>query len=166
MIPDNYISNIPATSFKRLVIVGGGFAGLKLALRLCKEKFQIVLIDKNNYHLFQPLLYQVAMSGLEPSAISFPIRKVFQNTKVQYRMAELLSVSPENNEIQTTIGLLKYDFLVLATGAKTNFYGQENIEKFTLQMKTARTPFIYGIRFLRILKRPPQNQKRLKYNPI
>jgi len=137
MISDNYISNIPATSYKRLVIIGGGFAGLKLALKLYHEKFQIVLIDKNNYHLFQPLLYQVAMSGLEPSAISFPIRKVFQNTNVQYRMAELLSVFSENNEILTTIGLLKYDFLVLATGAKTNFYGHEQIEKYTLQMKSA-----------------------------
>lgn len=134
---ENYISNIPATGFKRLVIVGGGFAGLKLALKLYRDKFQIVLIDKNNYHLFQPLLYQVAMSGLEPSAISFPIRKVFQNTNVQYRMAELLSIFPENNEILTTIGLLKYDFLVLATGAKTNFYGHEKIEKFALQMKSA-----------------------------
>ena len=137
MISENYISNIPATTYKRLVIVGGGFAGLKLALKLYHENFQIVLIDKNNYHLFQPLLYQVAMSGLEPSAISFPIRKIFQNTNVQYRMAELLSISPENNEIQTTIGLLKYDFLVLATGAKTNFYGNGKIEKYTLQMKSA-----------------------------
>jgi NADH:ubiquinone reductase (H+-translocating) len=137
MVPENYISNIPATTYKRLVIVGGGFAGLKLALSLYHEKFQIVLIDKNNYHLFQPLLYQVAMSGLEPSAISFPIRKVFQNTNVQYRMTELLAIIPENNEIRTTIGLLKFDFLVLATGAKTNFYGQEKIEKFTLQMKSA-----------------------------
>jgi NADH dehydrogenase len=133
----NYISNLPVTNHKRLVILGGGFAGLKLALSLYKEKLQIVLIDKNNYHLFQPLLYQVAMSGLEPSAISFPIRKVFQNTKVQYRMAELLKVLPEDNEIQTTIGYLQYDYLVLATGAKTNFYGQEKIEKYTLQMKTA-----------------------------
>ena len=134
---ENYISNIPATANKRLVIVGGGFGGLKLALRLYHEKLQIVLIDKNNYHLFQPLLYQVAMSGLEPSAISFPIRKVFQNTNVQYRMAELLTVLPINNEILTTIGLLKYDYLVLATGAKTNFYNHEKIEKFTLQMKSA-----------------------------
>jgi len=137
MISENYISNIPATTYKRLVIVGGGFAGLKLALKLYREQFQIVLIDKNNYHLFQPLLYQVAMSGLEPSAISFPIRKIFQNTNVQYRMAELLSVIPENNEIQTTIGRLQYDFLVLATGAKTNFYGNDKIEKYTLQMKSA-----------------------------
>ena len=133
----DYISNIPSTAYKRLVIIGGGFAGLKLALGLYHEKFQIVLIDKNNYHLFQPLLYQVAMSGLEPSAISFPIRKIFHNTHVQYRMAELLSVSPGNNEILTTIGLLKYDFLVLATGAKTNFYGRDKIEQFALQMKSA-----------------------------
>lgn len=137
MNPKNYISNIPVTDDKRLVIIGGGFAGLKLALRLYHEKLQIVLIDKNNYHLFQPLLYQVAMSGLEPSAISFPIRKVFQNTNVQYRMAELLKVFPEENEIQTTIGQLSYDYLVLATGAKTNFYGNDKIEKFTLQMKSA-----------------------------
>jgi NADH:ubiquinone reductase (H+-translocating) len=137
MSVSDYISNIPVTKNKRLVIVGGGFAGLKLALKLHTEKFQVVLIDKNNYHLFQPLLYQVAMSGLEPSAISFPIRKVFQNTLIQYRMAELISVAPENNEILTNVGLLKYDFLVLATGAKTNFYGREKIEQFTLQMKSA-----------------------------
>ena len=132
-----YISNIPPSKYKRIVIVGGGFAGLKLALKLCKEELQIILLDKNNYHLFQPLLYQVAMSGLEPSSISFPIRKVFQKTKVQYRMTELLQVFPEQNEILTNIGLLKYDFLVLATGAKTNFYGQYNIEKHTLRMKSA-----------------------------
>jgi len=137
MNSQNYISNIPISPNKRVVIIGGGFAGLKLALKLCRKKFQIVLIDRNNYHLFQPLLYQVAMSGLEPSAISFPIRKIFQKTKVQYRMADLLKVIPENNEILTSIGLLKYDFLVLATGAKTNFFGQENIEKFTLKMKSA-----------------------------
>ncbi len=133
----NYISNIPPTNRKRVVIVGGGFAGLKLALKLDRKEFQIVLIDRNNYHLFQPLLYQVAMSGLEPSAISFPIRKIFQETKVQYRMADLIKVIPDNNEILTSIGLLQYDFLVLATGAKTNFFGQDNIEKYTLKMKSA-----------------------------
>jgi NADH dehydrogenase len=133
----NYISNIPVTNQKRVVIVGGGFAGLKLALKLNHNEFQVILIDRNNYHLFQPLLYQVAMSGLEPSAISFPIRKVFQKTNVQYRMADLIKVLPENNEILTSIGLIQYDFLVLATGAKTNFFGQDNIEKYTLKMKSA-----------------------------
>ncbi len=137
MLSENYILNIPETDKKRVVIVGGGFAGLKLALKLHRKKFQIVMLDKNNYHLFQPLLYQVAMSGLEPSAISFPLRKVFQNTGIFFRMAELESVHPDKNELITDIGRIKYDFLVLATGAKTNFFNQEQIEKYTLQMKSA-----------------------------
>jgi len=137
MSVQNYLLNIPETSEKRVVIVGGGFGGLKLALKLHKKNFQIVLLDKNNYHLFQPLLYQVAMSGLEPSAISFPLRKVFQKTGIHYRMAELEIIIPEKNELVTDIGRLKYDYLVLATGAKTNFFNQEKIEKYTLQMKSA-----------------------------
>jgi NADH dehydrogenase len=137
MTAQNYLLNIPETSEKRVVIVGGGFGGLKLALKLYKKNFQIVLLDKNNYHLFQPLLYQVAMSGLEPSAISFPLRKVFQKTGIHYRMAELETIIPEKNELVTDIGRLKYDYLVLATGAKTNFFNQEKIEKYTLQMKSA-----------------------------
>lgn len=137
MSVQNYLLNIPETSEKRVVIVGGGFGGLKLALKLYKKNFQVVLLDKNNYHLFQPLLYQVAMSALEPSAISFPLRKVFQKTGIHFRMAELETVIPENNELVTDIGQLKYDYLVLATGAKTNFFNQEQIEKYTLQMKSA-----------------------------
>ena len=128
---------IPEPASKRVVIVGGGFGGLKLALKLVKSDFQIVLIDRNNYHLFQPLLYQVAMSGLEPSAISFPLRKVLQNTNIHFRMAELEAVHPHEKEIYTDIGRLSYDFLILATGARTNFFGNEAIEKNTLQMKTA-----------------------------
>lgn len=137
MSVQNYLLNIPETSEKRVVIVGGGFGGLKLALKLYKKNFQVVLLDKNNYHLFQPLLYQVAMSALEPSAIAFPLRKVFQKTGIHFRMAELETVIPENNELSTDIGQLKYDYLVLATGAKTNFFNQEQIEKYTLQMKSA-----------------------------
>ena len=137
MSSENYLLNIPETADLRVVIVGGGFGGLKLALQLYKKKFQIVLLDKNNYHLFQPLLYQVAMSGLEPSAISFPLRKVFQKTGIHYRMAELETVIPDKNELITDIGRLKYDYLILATGAKTNFFNQDKIEKYTLQMKSA-----------------------------
>jgi len=132
-----YLLNIPNSTEKRVVIVGGGFGGLKLALKLYKKNFQIVLLDKNNYHLFQPLLYQVAMSGLEPSAISFPLRKVFQKTGIHFRMAEVESVIPSQNELITDIGRLKYDYLILATGAKTNFFNQEQIEKYALQMKSA-----------------------------
>jgi NADH dehydrogenase len=137
MHTQNYLLNIPESKNKRVVIVGGGFGGLKLALKLYLKNFQVVLIDKNNYHLFQPLLYQVAMSALEPSAISFPLRKIFQNTGIHFRMAELKEVFHEENEILTDIGRLKYDFLVLATGAKTNFFNQDKIEKYTLQMKSA-----------------------------
>ena len=133
----NYILNIPETAEKRVVIVGGGFAGLKLALKLHRQNFQIILLDKNNYHLFQPLLYQVAMSGLEPSAISFPLRKVFQKTGIIFRMAELESIEPAINELVTDIGRLKFDYLILSTGAKTNFFNQDQIERFTLQMKSA-----------------------------
>ena len=115
---------IPEPVNKRIVIVGGGFGGLKLALRLLKHNFQIVLLDRNNYHLFQPLLYQVAMSGLEPSAISFPLRKVLQNTNIHFRMADLVAVHPDVNEISTDIGRLSYDFLFLATGAKDQFFWQ------------------------------------------
>jgi len=131
------ILNIPEPATKRIVIVGGGFGGLKLALRLIKLDFQIVLIDRNNYHLFQPLLYQVAMAGLEPSAISFPLRKVLQNTNIHFRMAELEAVYTDTHEISTDIGHLRYDYLVLATGAKTNFFGNEAIEKNSMQMKSA-----------------------------
>ena len=140
---------IPEPETKRIVIVGGGFGGLKLALRLLKHNFQIVLIDRNNYHLFQPLLYQVAMSGLEPSAISFPLRKVLQNTNIHFRMADLIAVHPDVNEISTDIGRLSYDFLFLATGAKTNFFGNEAIEKNSLQMKSAPDALFIRNRILR-----------------
>lgn len=133
----DYLLNIPDTASQRVVIVGGGFGGLKLAMKLYKKNFQVVLLDKNNYHLFQPLLYQVAMSALEPSAISFPLRKVFQKTGMHFRMAELETIFPEKNELVTDIGRLRYDYLILATGAKTNFFNQEKIEKYTLQMKSA-----------------------------
>jgi NADH dehydrogenase len=133
-----YIANIPDTDKKRVVIVGGGFAGLKIMRKVNADGFQTVLIDKNNFHQFQPLLYQVATAGLEPSAISFPVRKILHNERdVHFRIAEILEVLPEKKEISTTIGFLKYDHLVLAIGANTNFFGQENIMRYSLSMKTA-----------------------------
>jgi NADH dehydrogenase len=154
---------IPEPVNKRVVIVGGGFGGLKLALSLVKKDFQIVLIDRNNYHLFQPLLYQVAMSGLEPSAISFPLRKVLQNTNIHFRMAELEAIKAETNEISTDIGFLHYDFLILATGAKTNFFGNKTIEQHSLQMKSA--PDALFIRN-RILKNFEKALNKAKENDI
>lgn len=134
----NFIPNIPETEKKRIVIVGGGFAGLKLLRKLNGKGFQIVMLDRNNFHQFQPLLYQVATAGLEPSAISFPLRKILQKEKnVHFRIANLLEIHHQKNEIETDIGRLKYDFLVLAIGASTNFFGLQNIENNALSMKTA-----------------------------
>lgn len=133
-----YLANIPKTDKKRVVIVGNGFAGLKLMRKIGSDGFQIVMLDKNNFHQFQPLLYQVATAGLEPSAISFPIRKILQNEKdMHFRIAELTEIVHEKKEIITNIGYLKYDYLVLAIGANTNFFGQQNIERHALSMKTA-----------------------------
>lgn len=133
----NEIANLPKPKYKRIVIVGGGFGGLKLARMLYGSGYQVVVLDKNNYHQFQPLLYQIATAGLEPSAISFPFRKLFQKQeRMHFRIAELLTVSPEKNEITTSIGKLNYDFLVIAAGLTTNFFGNENIRKNALPMKT------------------------------
>jgi len=129
--------NIKDTSRKRVVIVGAGFAGLSLARKLAKSEYEVVLIDKNNYHQFQPLFYQVAMAGLEPSSISFPLRKVFQKSKnVIIRICELESIDSENNTLQTSLGPLTYDHLVLSMGARTNFFGNKELEKNSLTMKS------------------------------
>lgn len=129
--------NIPDSPQKRVVIVGGGFAGLTLARKLVKSDFQVVLIDKNNYHQFQPLFYQVAMAGLEPSSIVFPFRKVFQKVKnVFIRVTRVLSVDPSRTEIDTEIGRLRYDYLVLAIGADTNWFGNERIKAHAIPMKS------------------------------
>lgn len=131
------IQNIPENGKKRVVIVGAGFAGLKLARKLAKADFQVVVIDKNNFHQFQPLFYQVATSGLEPASITFPLRKIFQKKdNVHFRLAELLEVDPVLNTIMTTIGSLHYDQLVLATGVTTNYFGNKTIEKYSISMKS------------------------------
>lgn len=130
--------NIPKTEQKRVVIVGAGFGGLVLARRLSQSAdFQIVLIDKNNYHQFQPLFYQVAMAGLEPSSIAFPLRKVFQSKKnVHVRVTEVLKINPDSNTVETGLGAIEYDYLVLATGADTNFFGMQNMMNYAMPMKS------------------------------
>ena len=129
--------NIAKTNKKRVVIIGGGFGGLKLANKLKGSNFQVVLIDKNNFHQFPPLLYQVASSGLEPGSIIFPFRKIFQKQKDFYfRMAEVKAIIAERNLIETSIGELTYDYLVIASGTITNFFGNKTIEEKALPRKT------------------------------
>ncbi len=130
-------ANIERTDKKRIVIVGGGLGGLELAFKLVDDDYQVVLVDKNNYHQFPPLIYQVASGGLEPSSISFPFRRLFQGKKdFFFRMAEVESVNTDKKTIKTTVGEIDYDYLVLAFGAKTNFFGNKDIEATTLPMKS------------------------------
>ncbi|MEJ7738769.1 MAG: NAD(P)/FAD-dependent oxidoreductase [Chitinophagaceae bacterium] len=121
----------------RIVIVGGGFAGLELARHLRDETVDVILVDRHNYHTFQPLLYQVATGALEAETIAFPIRRVFQSHKnLNFLLADVLKVNPANNAIDTTIGEVVYDYLVLATGATTNFFGDKQLEHFAMGMKS------------------------------
>ena len=129
--------NIPRSSFPRIVIIGGGFAGISLAKRLRNKNVQVVLLDKHNYHNFQPLMYQVATGGLEPDSIAYPIRKIVQEYKDFYfRLAEVRDIDAENNTIYSDIGELKFDYLVIATGSKTNYFGNKEIERNSMAMKT------------------------------
>jgi len=157
--------NIPKTNQKRVVIVGGGFAGLKLARKIRHDDYQIVLIDKNNYHQFQPLFYQVAMSGLEPSSIVFPLRKIFQRLRnVFIRVAEVTSVDLIQNTLQTTLGDLSYDYLVLAIGTETNFFGNERLAAKCIPMKSVSEALYLRNRILndyeQALTTPDYNQRQ------
>jgi NADH:ubiquinone reductase (H+-translocating) len=120
----------------RVVIIGGGFAGVELAKSLANTKVQVVMIDRQNYHTFQPLLYQVATAGIEPSSIVYPFRKIFESQKNFYfRMADALSVDTSTQLLETSIGFVHYDYLVIASGATTNFYGNEEIQRKAIAIK-------------------------------
>lgn len=145
-----FISNIPETKDKkRVVIIGGGFAGLELAKKLDKKHYQVVLIDKNNYYQFQPLLYQVATAGLEPSSISYPHRKMFQKQKgVHFRMCKAERVVPEDKIVETDIGTIAYDYLVVATGCDTNYFGNESLKETTFALKSVSESLLLRNRIL------------------
>ena len=130
-------ANIKRNEQRRVVVVGGGLGGLKLVSSLRDTDFQVVLVDKNNYNQFPPLIYQVASAGLEPSNISFPFRRLFQGWKnFFFRMAEVQHIDTGEKAIKTSIGTIHYDDLVLAAGATTNFFGNKNIEASALPMKS------------------------------
>ncbi|MEH6535535.1 MAG: NAD(P)/FAD-dependent oxidoreductase [Psychroserpens sp.] len=129
--------NIPKSKFPRIVIIGGGFAGVNLAKSLANKDLQVVLLDKHNYHTFQPLLYQVSSSGLEPDSIAYPLRKIIKKHKNSFfRLAEVDYIHADKNEITTSIGALSYDYLVIATGTKTNYFGSKSIEANSMPMKS------------------------------
>ncbi|RKS55665.1 MULTISPECIES: NAD(P)/FAD-dependent oxidoreductase [Flavobacteriaceae] len=130
---------LPDTNLPRVVIIGGGFAGLALVEKLKHKEVQVVLFDKNNFHQFQPLFYQVATSALEPDSIVFPFRKQINGYKnVLFRLAEVEEIQPSTNTIITNKGSVHFDYLVLATGTTTNFFGMDNVESHSLGMKDIR----------------------------
>jgi NADH dehydrogenase len=129
--------NIPKTNSFRVVIIGGGFAGLNLAKSLKRKGMQVVMLDKHNYHTFQPLLYQVATAGLEPDSIAYPIRNIFRSfPNFYFRMAKAEKIDAHNKILHTDIGILNFDKLVIATGSETNYFGMDEIEKMSMPMKT------------------------------
>ncbi len=166
-----YIEDIPNKgNRKRVVIVGGGFAGLKLARKLRSDKFQLVLLDKKNYHLFQPLLYQVATAGIEPSAISFPFRQIFKRRKFfHFRVCEVQNVVPESKQLNTSIGVLDYDYLVIASGCDTNYFGNDTLAAHTMALKTTAEALYNRNRILESIEKaqnthdPEERQKLMTF---
>ena len=123
---------------KKIVVVGGGFAGVNLVKRLANEdRFQVTLVDQNNFHSFTPLLYQVGMAFIEPSNICYPFRRLFQEKdNLRYHMGCFIRVHPEARQIELTTGLLDYDYLVLAIGTQSNYFGMDNVKKNAWPLKT------------------------------
>lgn len=125
-------------SATKIVVVGGGFAGINFIKELSgDQRFQITLVDTNNYHFFPPLLYQIATAFIEPSNISYPFRRLFQEKKnLRFHLGSLIRVNQEANSIDTSTGILTYDYLVLAMGTESNYFGMENVKRDALPMKT------------------------------
>lgn len=123
---------------RRVVIIGGGFGGVNLLKKLTgSSAFTVTLVDRNNYNFFPPLMYQVATSYLQSSDISYPFRKLLRNREnVRFQIGELLAIIPEENKVQLSTGELLFDYLILATGVSTNYFGMENVKKFAFPMKS------------------------------
>ena len=163
--------NIPETDQKRIVVVGGGFAGIALIQALSRSGHQVVLIDKHNYHMFKPLLYQAASSQLNAGDIAFPFRKAFRRREDFYfRMAYIESVDTERKTLRTTIGEVRYDYLVLATGCVPNFYGLDDVKKEALAMSNLTDALNIRNRILRnfelAVTAPSEEERRARLNIV
>jgi len=131
------METVQRSNFPRVVIIGGGFGGIELAKHLKDKPIDVLMLDKHNYHTFQPLLYQVATGGLEADSIAFPLRKIFDGQKnFRFRVAEVMRIHPVKKTLDTTIGEIPYDYLVIATGSTTNFFGNKQIEHYSMPMKS------------------------------
>jgi NADH:ubiquinone reductase (H+-translocating) len=127
---------IPETHKKRIVIIGGGFGGIQFARKIRKAGFQVVLLDRYNYHVFQPLLYQVATAGLEPDSIAGPLRKMFEGyPDFHFRMLKVSRIDYHTKMVTTPMGSIRYDYLIIANGARTNFFGIEGIHQNSFPLK-------------------------------
>jgi NADH dehydrogenase len=165
--PAAFTGTEPVTT-KKIVVIGGGFAGVNFAQNVAKNKnYQVTLVDKNNFNYFPPLLYQVSTSFLEPSSISYPFRKLFRKDNIRFRMGEPVKIDPVTQTVYLKDGELGYDYLVFASGAKTNFFGNENIEKNAIPMKTIddglrmRNALLQTLEEAAITKDPVERKKLL-----
>lgn len=128
-----------ATSEKTIVVIGGGFAGLHLVRLLGDSPYRLLVIDRENHHMFQPLFYQVAKARLEPSNISFPFRKLFQKiSNIEFRLTEVIEIDAERKTVWASSGPILYDYLVVATGCKTNYFGNEQLSRLAFSMKSTQ----------------------------
>ena len=126
----------PTTPVPRVVIIGGGFGGLQLAKQLKNAPVKVMMLDRHNYHTFQPLLYQVAMGAIPADSIGFPIRRIFTHQdNFRFFLTDVQKINPESNTVSTDMGDINYDYLVIATGSNTNFFGNKEIEHFAMPMK-------------------------------
>lgn len=155
---------------QKIVIIGGGFGGIELAKKLRNNEVEVMILDKHNYHTFQPLLYQVATGGLEADSIAFPIRKIFKGQKnLTFRVTEVKKIIPEENKLLTTIGAIHYDHLVIATGSTSNYFGQTEIEYYAMPMKSIpealnlRSLILQNLEAALIAKNPQQEAELLNF---
>lgn len=151
----------------QIVIIGAGFAGLELVKRLNNTPYRVVLLDKHNYHTFQPLLYQIASAGLTAESIAYPLRrKIGSFPNVIFRVAEVTSVNTESKKVQTNIGDFDYDYLVIATGATTNFYGNDQLAKLTYTLKSVPEALEMRSAILKQLEAAVQVAKKQDEHPL